>query len=141
MSRRNFDQIGIQLALVPFGKNLVHFVGAHAEAVFHDVVGLADQLHVAVFNAVVDHLHVMPRAAFADPVAARHIVFHFRGDALKNIFHMRPRGGRTAGHDARAMARAFLAAAHAGADVEQTLCFRNISRAGSCLQTASCRRQ
>ncbi len=117
---RDFDEIGIQFALVPFGENLVHFRRAHAEAVFQNVVGLADQLHVAVFDAVVNHLHVMARAAFAHPVAARHIAFHFRGDALENILHVRPRGGRTAGHDARAMTRAFFAAAHAGADVKQS---------------------
>ena len=62
----------------------------------------------------------MARAAFADPVAARHVAFHFRGDGLENLLHVRPRGGRTAGHDARAAARAFFAAADAGADVEQS---------------------
>src|SRR5256885_16650094 len=61
-------------------EHLVHFVGAHAEAVLHDVVRLADELHVAVLDSVVDHLHVMARAAFADPVAARHIAFHFRSE-------------------------------------------------------------
>ena len=60
----------------------------------------------------------MARAAFTDPIATRRAV-HLRGNALKNILHVRPRGGRTAGHDARAAARALLAAAHAGADVQQ----------------------
>jgi len=64
---------------------------------FKNVVSLADQLHVTVFDAVVDHLHVMTRAAFADPVAARHIAFHLLGDALKNILHVRPRGGEPPG--------------------------------------------
>ena len=97
-------------------------VGGQAEAVFQNVVGLADQLHVAVFDAVVDHLHVMARAVFADPVAAGRAV-HLGGDALEDMFHVRPGRGRTAGHDARAMTRALLAAAHAGADVKQPLAF------------------
>ena len=63
----------------------------------------------------------MPGALFAHPIAARRAVVHLRGDALENIFDVRPRGGRTAGHDARTVPRAFLAAAHAGADVQQPL--------------------
>jgi hypothetical protein len=38
---RDFDQIGIQFARVPFGKNLVHLRRGQAEAVFQNVVGLA----------------------------------------------------------------------------------------------------
>ena len=102
-------------------KTCVHFVGGHAEAGLHQVVGFADELHVAVFDAVVDHLDVMAGAVFADPIAAGRAVLDFGGDALENILHVRPRGGRAAGHDARAMARAFFAAGNAGADVEQAL--------------------
>jgi len=117
---RNFDQVGIQFARVPFGEDLVDFVGGKLQAVFQYIVSLADQLHVAVFDAVVNHLDVMAGTAFAHPVAAGHIAFHLRGDGLENILYERPRGGRTAGHDAGSLARAFLAAAHAGADVKQT---------------------
>ena len=53
----------------------------------------------------------------------RPVPFHVRGDALTNIFDVRPCGGRTAGHDARAVARAFFAAAHSGADVKQPFRF------------------
>ena len=63
----------------------------------------------------------MAGAAFAHPVAAGRAVVHLGGDGLENVLHVRPGGGRTAGHDARAVARAFLAAGHAGADVEQAL--------------------
>ena len=43
----------------------------HAEGVPHQVVGLADELHVAVLDAVVDHLDEVAGAVLADPVAAR----------------------------------------------------------------------
>ena len=68
-----------------------------------------------------NHFDVVARAAFANPIATRHAIIHFRGDTLKNILHVRPRSRGTAGHDARAMARAFFAAAHAGANEEQSL--------------------
>jgi len=40
------------------------------EAALEDVVGLGDELHVAVLDAVVDHLDVVAGAGLADPVAA-----------------------------------------------------------------------
>ncbi len=97
----DFDQVRVEHARVPFGEDLVHLGGGHAEAVSHEVVGLADQLHVAVFDAVVDHLDVMAGAAFADPVAARDAAFHLGGDRLEDRLHVRPGGRRTARHDAR----------------------------------------
>ena len=66
----DLDEVGVEFALVPFGEDLVHLVGGQAQAVLHQVVGLADELHVAVFDAVVDHLHVMAGAVFAHPIAA-----------------------------------------------------------------------
>src|SRR5208282_6769485 len=95
----------------------------HPQTILHDVVGLADELHVAVFDAVVGHLHVMAGPAFAHPVTAGRAIGDLRGDGLENWFDVRLRGRRTAGHDARAMTRAFLATAHAGADVKQALAF------------------
>ena len=43
----------------------------HAERVPHQVVGLADELHVSVLDAVVDHLDEVAGAVLANPVAAR----------------------------------------------------------------------
>ena len=67
----DFDQVAIEVALVPFGEDVVHLVGGQAEAILHDVVGLADELHVAVLDAVVDHLHVMAGAAVRRPNRSR----------------------------------------------------------------------
>ena len=66
----DFDQEAVEFALVPFGEDVVQFVGAQAQTVFQKLVGFADQLHVAVLDAVVDHLHVMAGAVFAHPIAA-----------------------------------------------------------------------
>jgi hypothetical protein len=82
------------------------------------VVGFADQLHVAVLDAVVDHLDVVACAVFAHPVAAGCSVFDLGGDGLEDLLHVRPRGGIAAGHDGGAEARAFFAAGDAGADEE-----------------------
>ena len=71
----------------------MHLVGGHPEATLHDVVSLTDELHVAVFNPVVDHLHVMARALFTYPVAAGRAVANLGGDGLEDRFHVRPGGG------------------------------------------------
>jgi len=42
----------------------------HAQGILHQVVGLANELHVAVLNAVVHHLDKMAGAVLAHPVAA-----------------------------------------------------------------------
>ncbi len=96
-------------------------VGGEAEAVLEELVGLADQLHVAVLDAVVDHLDVVACAVFADPVAAGGAVFNLGGDGLEDLLHVRPCFGVAAGHDGRAEARALFAAGDAGADEENAL--------------------
>ena len=67
----DLDEVRVEVALVPLGEHLVHLVGAHAEPFLHQVVRLADELHVAVLDAVVHHLDVVPGAVVANPVAAR----------------------------------------------------------------------
>ena len=89
----DLNEVGVELALVPLGKNLVHLIGAHAQAGLHQVIGFADELHVAVFDAVVDHLDVVARAVFAHPIAAGHPVIDLGGDLLEDVLHVGPGSG------------------------------------------------
>ncbi len=67
----DLDEVGVQFALVPLGEDLrASRRRVMPRPFFIDVVGFADELHVAVLDAVVDHLHVVAGAAFAHPVAA-----------------------------------------------------------------------
>ena len=59
---RDFDQIAFQLGAVPGVEDVVQFVVAEPERLLEQEIRLADELHVAVFDAVVDHLDVMARA-------------------------------------------------------------------------------
>ena len=141
MSRGDFDQVAVELALVPLGEDVVQFVGGEAEAVLQQVVGFADELHVAVLDAVVDHLDVVAGAVFADPVAAGRSVFDLGGDGLEDGLHVRPGGGIAAGHDGGAAARAFFAAGDAGADEENALFGQVLGAAVGVGIRASCRRR
>ena len=99
------------------------------EPFLHELVGFADELHVAVLDAVVDHLHVVAGAVLAHPVAAGLAFGSLGADRLENVLHQRPRRGAAAGHHGRAEARAFLAAGDAGADVEQALALQVLGAA------------
>ncbi len=81
--RGDFDEVGIQLGLVPVGEFLLHLGGCHAQAVLHQLIGFADQFHVAVFDAVVDHFDVVAGAVFAHPIATRRAVLDLGGDSLE----------------------------------------------------------
>ncbi len=83
------------------------------------MVSLADELHVAVFDAIVDHLDEVAGAFGPDPVAAGRPIGDLGGDGLKDRLDGRPRVGIAAGHDRRAFQGPFFAPRYAGADKEQ----------------------
>lgn len=70
----NLDQVRVKLALVPLCKDVAELVGRDSQGLLHDMVGLANHLHVTVFNSVVDHLDIVSRTSSTDPVAARFTV-------------------------------------------------------------------
>src|SRR5262249_46646642 len=80
--------------------------------------GLGDELHVAVLDAVVDHLHVMAGAAGAHVVHAGPVV-DLGGDFGQHRGQVLVRTARAAGHERRAVARALLAARDAHSHVPQ----------------------
>ena len=111
-------------------KTSAEFVGGEAGG-FEDVVGLADELHVAVFDAVVDHLHVVAGTAGAD-VDDAGLAIDLGGDGFEDRLHHLPGGGRAAGHDGRALAGAFLTAGDAGADEAEAVDRRATCRGARC---------
>ncbi len=60
----------IQVSVVPIAKHLRNLIIAELEHVTHHMVALADNLHVTILNAVVDHLDIVTCASIADPLAA-----------------------------------------------------------------------
>ncbi len=114
---RDLDEVAEEVALVPLVEDGRHLVGGEA-GVLEDVVGFADELHVAVFDAVVDHLHVVTGTAGAD-VDDAGLTIDLGGDGFKDGLHHFPGGSRAAGHDGGAFAGAFFTAGDAGTDEAQ----------------------
>ena len=80
---RDFNEVAIKLAFVPFRKDVCELRCLHLQNVFHDCVRLADQLNVAVLDAVVDHFDVMARA-IRPHVSATRFAIYLRSDLAKN---------------------------------------------------------
>ena len=96
------------------------------------VVGLGDELHVAVLDAVVHHLHVVAGAARAHVLHARLAVVGLGGDRAEDRRERVPRRRAAAGHDGRTAQRAFFAAGDAGADEVQARGRQLVGCAGRC---------
>ncbi len=125
MSRVISIEVAVQFGPVPLGEDVVKFRVGKSQGALEHPIGFADQLHVAVLDAVVDHLHVVAGAARADPLAARDVVVgtDLGRDGLEDRLHQRPGGGTSAGHHARAAQGALFAAGNARADVQKPLRF------------------
>ena len=83
------------------------------------MINLGDKLHVAIFDAIVNHLDKMAGAALADPVATRRTV-HFGRDRLKDGLDVRPGFGGSTGHDRRTVASAIFTAGNTSAQEMET---------------------
>ena len=111
------DQKTLQFAFVPVGENFFKLGVIEATEIFEKIVGFGDELHVAVFDAVVHHFDEVTRPAVPAIGNAGDIVaWGFRGDFLKNRADMLVTFAIATGHDAGAPERAFFATADAHAE-------------------------
>ncbi len=136
----DLDEEALQLALVPLGEDVGDLGGRLAGAAADQVVGLGDELHVGVLDAVVDHLHEVAGAVGADVGHAR-LALGDRGDRAQDRPERLPRLGRAAGHDRGSVERALLAAGDAGADEVDAGLAHRLLAADRVGEQRSCRRR
>jgi hypothetical protein len=79
----DLDQVGVEAAGVPGAEDLGDLRGRVPGGVPQQVVGLGDELHVGVLDAVVYHLHEVPGAVRPDVRGARDAI-HLGGDRLQH---------------------------------------------------------
>ena len=87
------------------------------------MVRFANELHVAVLDAVVHHFHVMAGAVRSD-IGAAGLAVYLRGNGGEDRFNEPVGRFLAAGHDRRTFQRAFFAARHAGADEADAFRFK-----------------
>lgn len=55
-----FNEIAVEFRLVPFLEYFRVIPSRHCKDVFHEVMSLANKMHITIFNAVVHYLELMP---------------------------------------------------------------------------------
>ena len=111
----DLDEVRLELTGVPLGEHVGDLCGCLAGAAADQVVGLRDQLHVGVLDAVVHHLHEVACAVVADVGHAR-LALCDRGDRLEDRPESHPRLVGAARHDRWAVERTLFAAGDACTD-------------------------
>ena len=114
------DQVAVELTLVPLGEDLVELFGGRVDGGLQDRVGLADELHVAVLDAVVDHLDVVPGPVWTHMTAAG-LTLHDRGDLAENRADSIPGLLRATRHDGWTVECTLLTSGDSCTDVVKTL--------------------
>src|SRR5690606_8232263 len=110
------DQVAVQLAFVPLGEGLCELLVGEVQATFQQRVGFSNQLHVAIFNAVVNHFHVMTSAIRTDISHAWLTVFSYGCDFSQGWLNQFVRFFLTARHDGWTFQSALYTAGYAGTD-------------------------
>ena len=98
-TRGNLYQKTIQFSPVPLLEHVAQPVIIQPGPPLQYGICLGNQLHIPVFDTVVNHLHVMSGTPRPYPFATRRTVIQFRGNRLKYIFHERPSHFRPSRHD------------------------------------------
>jgi len=102
----NFNEEGFKIAGIPIGKNIGEFFVGKSSSL-ENVIGFTDELHIAVLDAIVNHLHEVTSTTLPDVNHARFAV-DFCGDAFENWFHHFPSRSGTARHNRRTFERPFF---------------------------------
>ena len=80
----NVDEVAAQFTIVPFSKGLCQFFIAQIQATFQQRISFCNQLHIAIFNTIVNHFHIMTRAIRTDVGNAWFTVFGYSGYFSQN---------------------------------------------------------
>jgi hypothetical protein len=114
------DEERVEDALVPLEEDVSDLILGDPKTTLENVIRLSDELHVTVFDTIVDHLHVVACTSLADPIAAGLAVDLSRG-SLEDLLDRWPCCSGTARHDRGAVTGTLLSTRDTRADEEETL--------------------
>ncbi|KAH3667268.1 hypothetical protein OGAPHI_002917 [Ogataea philodendri] len=116
----DLDQERVQNSLVPLGKDVGDLLVGEATNTLHEVVGLANQLHVTVLDTVVDHLDVVAGSGISNPVTAW-LAVRLGSNGLENVLDVWPCLDSTTWHQRRTVTGTFLTTRHTGSNEQNAL--------------------
>ena len=70
----------VEVTGIPLSKNLGNLTGREVEFGSEKLISLTNNLHIAIFNPVMNHLDVVTGAPFSDPIATRLSILRFCGN-------------------------------------------------------------
>mmetsp|Transcript_5200 Transcript_5200/g.10696 ORF Transcript_5200/g.10696 Transcript_5200/m.10696 type:complete len:293 (+) Transcript_5200:790-1668(+) len=118
----NLNQIRVQFTFVPLFKQCCHFVVAHSSGVFQNIINLSNELHVSVFNTIVDHLDIVSTSNRAEVSSARGFWFSGLGsDLCDDGFNQVVRFFGATRHETGPIASSLLTARNPHADKHNVL--------------------
>ncbi|CSF58879.1 Uncharacterised protein [Shigella sonnei] len=110
------DQVAAQFTVIPLGKGLCQFFVREIQAAFQERIGFSNQLHITVFNTVVNHLHIMACAISTDIGNARFAIFSNGGDFGQDRRNQFIGFFLATRHDGRPFQRPLFSAGNTGTD-------------------------
>jgi len=116
----NFDEERVEDTLIPFFENPRNLILMEAKATLEDIICLGNQLHIAIFDTVVDHLDVVTGTSLSDPVTAGNTIDLSSG-GLEDLLDGIPGRGATTGHKRRSVSSTFFTTRDTGADEKESL--------------------
>mmetsp|Transcript_27433 Transcript_27433/g.54877 ORF Transcript_27433/g.54877 Transcript_27433/m.54877 type:complete len:468 (-) Transcript_27433:156-1559(-) len=126
----DLDQITLQFRGIPVVKDLRHLLVRNLEHGLHNIVNFTNQLHISVFNSIVNHLDVISRP-HRTQISGTGPVIDLRralgNDRLDQIIRLL----RPAGHETRSVPRPLLSSRNAHADEVDPLGFQLLGPAKS----------
>lgn len=116
----DLDEERVEDTVVPLGKDITNLLVGEAGTSLHDIVSLANELHVTVLNTVVNHLNEVAGTSITDPVAAG-LAVRLGGDILEDLLDMGPGLLVSTGHERGAVSGTLLTTGDTGTDKEDSL--------------------
>ena len=121
--RCNLNQVATKLPLVPMSKNISHFLIIQVQQPFHYPICFGNELHITIFDTIMDHLHKMAGTCRTDPITTRRTVRCLCSYALQNRFYLLPCRHGTSRHDRSTIQGTFFSPRDTTTDEKETFRF------------------
>ena len=116
------NQVAAQFTVIPLGKGLRQFFVGEVQATFKQRIGFSNQLHITVFNTVVNHLHIVACAIGTNIGNAWLPVFSHCGDFGQDRRNQFIGFFLATRHNGRSFQRAFFTARNTSTDEVKAFC-------------------
>ena len=117
----DFNEVAAELTSVPASEDFAHLIVGLPTDVAKIGIGISDELHITILDAVVDHLDEVTRTTFTYPSTARSAVLSFGSNTGEYRLDARPCFFSASRHNSRAIQCSFFTSGDTTADEIDTV--------------------